>query len=194
MEIGALNRLMGEGALVSGLNLQIDEAEAAAFYAAAKTVPKTEFVTVTALTVNRFRETIAENINVMITVYVVLATIIAVGVVYNFSRIALSEQGRELASLRVLGFTRAEVAGVLFGELAVVVLMAQPVGWLIGYGIGQVMVAAFSSDLYRVPFVLGRDVYATASLIVIAASLVSAAAIRGRINNLDMIEVLKTRE
>jgi putative ABC transport system permease protein len=194
MEIGALNRLMGEGALVSGLNLLIDEADAAAFFAAAKTMPKTEFVTVSALTVNRFRETIAENIVVMITVYVMLASIIAVGVVYNFSRIALSEQGRELASLRVLGFTRAEVAGVLFGEMAAVVLMAQPVGWLIGYGIGHAMVAAFSSDLYRVPFVVGRDVYATASLIVIAAALASALAIRGRINNLDMIEVLKTRE
>jgi putative ABC transport system permease protein len=131
---------------------------------------------------------------VMITVFVTLASIIAVGVVYNFSRIALSEQGRELASLRVLGFTRAEVAGVLFGELAVVVLLAQPFGWLIGYGLGQAMVAAFSSDLYRVPFVVGRDVYAAASMIVIAAALASALAIRGRINNLDMINVLKTRE
>jgi len=185
---------MGEGALVSGLNLQIDEADAAAFYAAAKAAPKTEFVTITALTVNRFRETIAENITVMITVYVVLATIIAVGVVYNFSRIALSEQGRELASLRVLGFTKAEVASVLVGEMAAVVLLAQPIGWLIGYGLGQAMVAAFSSDLYRVPFVLGPEVYASASLIVIAAALASALAIRGRITNLDMIEVLKTRE
>jgi putative ABC transport system permease protein len=130
----------------------------------------------------------------MVAVYVTLATIIAVGVVYNFSRIALSEQGRELASLRVLGFTNREVAGVLFGELASVVLLAQPIGWLIGYGIGKAMVAAFSSDLYRVPFVMGREVFATASLVVLAAALVSAFAIQGRINNLDMIEVLKTRE
>jgi putative ABC transport system permease protein len=117
-----------------------------------------------------------------------------VGVVYNFSRIALSEQGRELASLRVLGFTNREVAGVLFGELAAIVLLAQPLGWLIGYGIGLAMVAAFSSDFYRVPFVIEREVYAIASLVVLAAALVSALAIRGRINNLDMIEVLKTRE
>jgi putative ABC transport system permease protein len=194
MEIGALNRLMGEGALVSGLNLQIDEAQSQSFYAAAKAAPKTEFIIVTALTVTRFKETIAENITVMISVYVVLATIIAVGVVYNFSRIALSEQGRELASLRVLGFTKDEVSAVLFGELVVVVLLAQPIGWLIGYGIGLAMVAAFSSDLYRVPFILGREVFATASLIVCIAAVASALAIRGRINNLDMIEVLKTRE
>jgi putative ABC transport system permease protein len=194
MDISALNRLMGEGALVSGLNLMIDESQETAFYAAAKSAPKTELITVTALMLERFQQTLAENITVMITVYVTLATIIAVGVVYNFARIALSEQGRELASLRVLGFTNREVAGVLFAELAVVVLLAQPLGWLIGYGIGLAMVAAFSSDLYRVPFVMGREVFATASLVVLAAALVSAFAIRGRINNLDMIEVLKTRE
>jgi putative ABC transport system permease protein len=194
MEIGALNRLMGEGAMVSGVSLQLDRAEDAAFYAAAKAAPKTELVSVTSLMLQRFRETLAENITVMVTVYVVLAGIIAIGVVYNFSRIALSEQGRELASLRVLGFTTGEVASVLFGELGTVVLLAQPLGWLIGYGIAAAMVAAFSSDLYRVPFVIGREVFATASLVVCAAALVSAVLIRGRINNLDMIEVLKTRE
>ena len=194
MEIGALNRLMDEGPMITGLNLMIDAEQDAAFYAAAKSAPKTELITVTALSLERFRETLAENMTVMITVYVTLATIIAVGVVYNFSRIALSEQGRELASLRVLGFTNREVAGVLFAELATVVLLAQPIGWLIGYSIALAMVAAFSSDIYRVPLVMGREVFATASLIVLAAALVSAFAIRGRINNLDMIEVLKTRE
>ena len=127
-------------------------------------------------------------------VFGLLAGIIAMGVVYNFSRIALSEQGRELASLRVLGFTNREVAGVLFGELATVVLLAQPLGWGIGYGIALAMVTAFSSDLYRVPFVIGREVFATASLVVCVAALVSAYAIWGRINRLDLIEVLKTRE
>jgi putative ABC transport system permease protein len=194
MEIGALNRLMDEGAMISGISLQIDRGQSAAFYAAAKTAPKTELISVTDLMLSRFRETLAENITVMITVYMTLAGIIAIGVVYNFSRIALSEQGRELASLRVLGFTNREVAGVLFGELGVVVLLAQPIGWVIGYGIALAMVAAFSSDLYSVPLVVGREVFATASLVVCAAALVSALAIRGRISNLDMIAVLKTRE
>jgi putative ABC transport system permease protein len=194
MEIGALNRLMGEGAMVSGVSLQLDSARDAAFYAAAKAAPKTELVSVTSLMLDRFRATLAENITVMITVYVVLAGIIASGVIYNFSRIALSEQGRELASLRVLGFTNGEVSRVLFAELATVVLLAQPLGWLVGHAIAQAMVGAFSSDLFRVPFVVGREVYATASLVVCAAALVSAGAIRGRINKLDMIEVLKTRE
>lgn len=194
MEIGALNRLMREGSVVSGAHLQLDPARAGAFFAAARDAPGTERVSLTAATLQRFRDTLAENITIMVTVYVTLATIIAVGVVYNFARILMSEQGRELASLRVLGFTRAEVAALPLGELAVVVLLAQPAGWLIGHGIARAMVAAFSSDLYRVPFVIGPQVYATASLIVCAAALASALAIRVRVDRLDMIEVLKTRE
>jgi len=108
--------------------------------------------------------------------------------------IAPASDVRALATLTRLFALSREVAGVLFGELGTVVILAQPLGWLIGYGIAQAMVAAFSSDLYRVPFVIGREVFATASLVVCAAALVSAWAIRGRINNLDMIEVLKTRE
>lgn len=194
MDLSELNRIMWDGLLVSGVNLIIDRAGTKAFFAAVKAAPRTEFVTVKAMTVTRFKETLAENITVMITVYVSLAAIIAVGVVYNFARIALSEQGRELASLRVLGFTQREVSGILLGELAIVVLLAQPLGWGIGYGIARAMVAAFSSDLYRVPFVIGRDVYATASVAVIIAALGSAWLVRGRINRLDMIKVLKTRE
>jgi putative ABC transport system permease protein len=194
MEIAALGRVTGEGLLVTGANIQLDEAAQKAFLAAASAAPATGFLNVTDLTVSRFRDTLAENITLMITVYVTLAAIIALGVVYNFSRIALSEQGRELASLRVMGFTRTEAASVILFELAVVVLLAQPFGWLIGHGIGLAMVAAFSSDLYRVPFVMGREVYATASLIVIAAAILSALVIKGRIDRLDLIAVLKTRE
>ncbi|MBD3765424.1 MAG: FtsX-like permease family protein [Rhodobacterales bacterium] len=194
LEIGALNRLMDEGAVISGVHLTLDPAQRDAFFAAARAAPATGVVTLTDLTVTRFRETLAENILVMVTVYVTLAAIIAVGVVYNLARIALSEQGRDLASLRVLGFTRAEVSGVLYAQLAAVVVLAQPVGWLMGWAMAAAMVAAFSSDLYRVPFVLDRSVFATASLIVCTAAAVSALAVRGRIDRLDLIAVLKTRE
>jgi putative ABC transport system permease protein len=194
MEIGALNRLMGEGAVISGAALQIDPAARAAFHAAAKRAPQTAFVSLTDANLARFQDTLAENIRIMVTVYTILAAIIAVGVVYNFARISLSEQGRELASLRVLGFTEGEVSRLLWAELAVVVLAAQPLGWAVGYAIAWAMTQAFSSDLYRVPLVVGREVHATASLAVIAAAAASGALMAGRIRNLDLIAVLKTRE
>ncbi|MFC7704445.1 ABC transporter permease [Plastorhodobacter daqingensis] len=194
MELGALDRLVGGGPRISGVNLLVDPAERPAFFAAVATTPRTGFLSIADLTVSRFRATIAENIAIMVTVYVALAGIIAIGVVYNFARIALSEQGRELASLRVLGFTRSEVSGILLRELATVVALAQPVGWAIGYLLALAMAVAFSSDLYRVPFVIGPAVYAISSLVVIAAALLSALLVRRRIDRLDMIEVLKTRE
>lgn len=194
MDLAALHRATGGAEVISGVNLMLDESQASAFFHAAASSPETGFLSIKDLTVARFRATLAENITVMITVYVGLATVIAVGVIYNFARISLSEQGRELASLRVLGFGKGEVAAILFSELAVIVALAQPLGWIIGYGMGRAMVAAFSSDLYRVPFVIGPEVHATASLVVCAAAVLSALAVRQRINRLDMIEVLKTRE
>ncbi len=194
MRLDQLNALTGDGDVISGVNLLIDESQDAAFLAAARRAPRTSILTVKALTLERFESTLAQNISIMSTIYIVLAAIIAVGVVYNFARISLSEQGRELASLRVLGFTRGEVSGVLFGEIATLVLAAQPIGWLIGYVIAGGMVAAFSSDLYRVPLVMERNVFGTATLVVVLAALASAWLVRGRINNLDLVEVLKTRE
>ena len=180
--------------MISAVRLILDPAAEPAFFAAVKTTPQAGALTLKHVTLRRFRDTMAENIAISTVVYLSLAAIIAVGVVYNYARISLSEQGRELASLRVLGFTSGEVAGILYGEIAAVVLLAQPLGWLIGTGFAFAVVRAFSSELYRVPLVIGPEVYATASLVVIAATVASALLVRGRINRLDMVAVLKTRE
>jgi putative ABC transport system permease protein len=142
----------------------------------------------------RFRETIAQNINYSVTIYVVLAVIIVFGVVYNSARVQLSEHARDLASLRVLGFTRGEVSSVLLTELALLTVVAIPLGWLIGYGFGWLLIQAFTSDLYRVPFTVERATYAKASIVVVIASVASALVVRRRIDNLDLIAVLKTRD
>lgn len=194
MDIGALNRVLREDAMISGVHVSIDAARQAELFAELKATPSASFIALEKMSLQKFRETLAQNIYTMITVYAVLAAVIAFGVVYNFARISLSEQGREMASLRVLGFSRGEVSSLLLSELAVIVLIAQPLGWAMGYGIGWAMVQAFSSELYRVPFFIGREVYAYASLIVIAAAVASGLVVRRRIDRLDMIAVLKTRE
>lgn len=194
MDLDALNRLMREPAIISGVHITIDDTQEATLFAELKETPAASFIALLKVSVSKFRETIAQNIYTMITVYAALAAIVAFGVVYNFARISLSEQGREMASLRVLGFTRGEVSSLLLGELAVIVLVAQPVGWAMGYGISLAMVKAFSSELYSVPFIIGREVYAYASLIVVSAAIASGFIVRRRIDRLDMIAVLKTRE
>ena len=127
-------------------------------------------------------------------VYVTLAVIMAFGVIYNSARIQLSERARELASLRVFGFTKAEVSKVLMLELSIMILLAQPVGWLLGYGFSWSVLKGFQTDLFRVPLIVHPSTYSTASLIIVIAALFSALIVRRRVNRLDLIRVLKTRE
>lgn len=194
MDLTAANRMMREGALISGVHIAYDPAKREALFQRLKTTPVAGFIALQPISLQKFRETLAQNLYIMIAVYVTLGMIIAFGVVYNFARISLSEQGREMASLRVLGLSRGEVSGILLAELAVLTLAAQPVGWLIGRGIAGAMAAAFESELFRVPIVVGPEVYAWASAVVILSAFASALVVRRRIDRLDLIEVLKTRE
>lgn len=194
MALPELNRLMREGPMISGVHLLFDTARQDALFRRLKTTPIANFIALQHTTLQNFRKTLAENLLVMVTVYVSLGMIIAFGVVYNFARISLSEQGRELASLRVLGFHKSEVSAILLGELAILTVLAQPLGWAIGYFFAWAMVQGFDSELYRVPLVVERSVYGWASLIVLGSALLSGLVVRRRIDRLDLIEVLKTRE
>ena len=194
MALPATNRLMREGARISGVHLLYDTWREDQLFRTLKATPTASFIMLQGASLQRFRETLAENLLFMVSVYVTLGAIIAFGVVYNFARISLSEQGRELASLRVLGFHKSEVSAILLVELAVLVLLAQPLGWLLGYGLAMAMVQGFESELYRVPLVVERSVHGWATLIVLMSAFVSALFVQRRIKRLDLIEVLKTRE
>jgi putative ABC transport system permease protein len=194
MALPALNRIMREGANISGVHLLFDRDHEGALYRRLKSTPVASFIALQHATLQNFRKTLQDNLLVMVTVYVTLGMIIAFGVVYNFARISLSEQGRELASLRVLGFHKSEVSGILLGELAILTIVAQPLGWAIGYFFAWAMVQGFNSELYRVPLVVERSVYGWATVIVFGSALASALFVRQRIDRLDLIEVLKTRE
>jgi putative ABC transport system permease protein len=124
----------------------------------------------------------------------ILAACIAFGVVYNSARIAFLERHRELASLRVLGLTRAEVSYILLGELAILTLAAIPLGFVIGRWMGAWMVAGFQSDLYRIPLVVAPATYAFAAIVVIASALFSAVVLQRKIVHLNMVEALKMKE
>ena len=114
--------------------------------------------------------------------------------VYNSARISLSERARELASLRVLGFSRAEALRFLLLELALIVLIAQPPGWAIGYGLARLLNANMAGELMRTPLNIENATYVFASLVVLAAATLSALVMRRRINRLDLVAVLKTRD
>jgi putative ABC transport system permease protein len=194
MDLDALQAIAGAGPRLSGAHLAYDPLAQRELFAAIKSTPAIGSIGLQRQALARFRATIEQNMNYMLTVYVILAVIIAFGVVYNSARIQLSEHARELASLRVLGFTRAEVSRVLLAELALLTLLAIPLGCIIGYGFGWVLMQAFASDLYRIPFTIGRATYAKSSLVVLAATAASAFIVRRRIDRLDLVAVLKSRD
>lgn len=194
MRLEALDRLVGDGPRVGSVRLKVDAARLGDFYAAVKRTPAVASVALLGVSRARFGETIEENMTTMTTVYTTLAVIIAFGVVYNTARIQLSERARELASLRVLGFTRGEVSGVLLIELGAIVALSQPIGWIAGYGFAWLVVRASDSDLFRIPFVVERSTFAAASLVILAVALLAALIVRRRVDRLDLVRVLKTRD
>ncbi len=194
MQISALHAMMDEGHMISGAYVSIDMAKQEPFFQTIKNTPRIKSVALQKASLAKFRDTIAENITIMTLVYTVLGVLIAFGVVYNSARIQLSERGREFASLRVLGFTKAEVSKVLLSELAVLVAIAIPFGWVLGAMAAWATIQGFDNELYRIPFIIENATYARAALVIIGAALVSALIVRRRIDKLDLIEVLKARE
>jgi putative ABC transport system permease protein len=194
MNLEALNDLLEDGSQISGAHIVYDTAEEDRLFSAIKNTPAIASIALQRLSLAKFRETLAKNINMMVSIYVGLAVIVALGVVYNSARIQLSEQARELASLRVLGFTRAEVSRVLLVELIILVFAAQPLGWVFGYIFSWITIQSFSSDLYRAPFVILPSTYARASLVVMGTAILSALLVRRRIDRFNLISVLKTRD
>ena len=194
MEINSLRRLLRESETLSGGFITVDPSRLDALYRVLKATPVVAGVTLKGAALESFEETFAENINVMIFFNVLFAGIIAWGVVYNAARMSLSERSRELASLRVIGFTRAEISSILLGELAVLTCVAIPAGLLVGYGLAALVVTLFDTELYSFPLAVAPRTYALSTLAVLTATVLSGLLVRRKLDSLDLVEVLKTRE
>lgn len=194
MDAEALSRLMRESPAANSVNLSVDENQLDRLYDVIKRVPTVSGMALHHASLTNFREAVALIVTTMASIYTVLAAVIAFGVVYNSARIALSERARELASLRVLGFTKAEVLRILLLELALLALIAQPPGWVIGYGLAWIMRTQLAGELMRVRLVVDQSTYVLASAIVLFAALLSALVVRQRVAQLDLVSVLKTRD
>ncbi len=194
MDISALSAMLQQTELVNSVHVALDDAQISELYAAVKAAPNVAGMVLWTQIRKAFYDTIAESSGISTTVYALVASLIVIGVVYNSARIQLSERGRELASLRILGFTKAEVSYILLGELIFLTLVAIPMGWFLGRTMAFGIVTSFSSDLYSIPLIISQNTYAMTALVVLGASVGSALLVRRRINRLDLIAVMKTRE
>jgi len=194
MDSSALHRLMREDASVSGAFLRVDGSRAETLHGDLKRMPAVAGTTSRLGMLASFEATLAESLGIFTRVLVVFAAVIAAAVVYNAARIALSERARELASLRVLGFTRREIGVLLLGEQAVLTLLAIPLGFAIGYGLSAAIASAYQWELFRLPLFISGRTWGFAVLVLLGAALASALVVRRRIDQLDLVAVLKTRE
>ncbi len=194
IDITTLNRLLKERPSLEYANLLVDEAARPALYARLKALPEISAVMLREAAVRTFHETLAETLLIYISFFAMFACALGFGVVYNSTRIALSERGREMATLRVLGFSRTEISYILLGEVALLIFVGLPLGCLAGQGLAWLMTSAFETELFRVPLVIELSTYGTAVLVALLATAASAALVRRRLDRLDLIAVLKTRE
>lgn len=194
MSHASLQRLAGGPDMVSGAYLSAPEDALPAIKRQLKTLPAIAGVASPSTMLESFQTQLADTLFIAVGFLLGFACVIAVAVIYNGARISLSERGRELASLRVMGFRRSEASVLLLGEQALITLLAIPLGWLMGYWLSFLVTTAMQSDTYRIPFIVNSPTYLLSAVIVIGAAVASAALVQRRINHLDLIAVLKTRE
>lgn len=194
IERRSLNRLLQEGDIVNTLTVSVNPGHEAELLARLKALPRVAMAFSKAVMLRNIEEITARNMLTFSAILTVFASIIAVGVVYNHARIALAERAWELASLRVLGFTRGEVSAFLLGELALEILLAIPLGLLAGYWLAAAIVNLIKTDEFFFPLIIQPATYAYAVITVVVAGAASALIVRRRIDTLDLVGVLKTRE
>jgi len=194
MDLDALNHALGEGDRISGAYLSVAGGQWRDFLRATKQTPQTRSVVIKAAMRASFRKTTEQTIGLLRTIYSVFATVVAFGIVYNSARIALSERQRELATLRVIGFTRGEVGAVLVGELAILTLVALPFGLLLGSGFAAGIVTSINTEFVRLPLIFTAANYAYAVAVVALASVLSAIIACRYLNRLDLVGALKAAE
>ncbi|GIW97170.1 MAG: permease [Pirellulaceae bacterium] len=193
-DIDALHRLLQEDAALTGAWLQVDSLANRQLYQHLKHTPRVGSVAIKKATMEQFKATIAENVLTMQAFNVLFAAIIAIGVIYNTARISLDERARELMTLRVIGFSRWETSAMLLGELAVLTCIAIPVGWAVGYSFCYAMVQGFASEQFRIPLVIHPDSYLQSAAVAATAAIVSGWIVHRRLEQIDLVEVLKIRE
>jgi len=194
MDRRELNRVLGEGDLSTGFVLSVEPGAERQVLDASKELPRIAGAWSKAVMLGNMQAISARNVRIMSTILTAFATVIAIGVVYNNARVALAERAWELASLRVLGFTRGEVSAMLLGELALLIALALPLGMAMGWSLTHGVTNLLSSDQFHFPVVIRARTYAWAALCVVLSGVASATVVRRRIDGLDMVSALKTRD
>ena len=194
MEIHAINRFLGEGDVITGVSLGLDMSRRGEFLAALKEIPRVSSVAIKETMRKSFRETTAQMMGLIQSIYLMFSVVVAFGVIYNNARISLAERARELATLRVVGMTQREVGAIIVIELVILAVLAVPLGLVMGTGFATVIISTVSTETVRLPLVFTTYTYSFAVVVVATASVFSALVVLRKLKQLDLIATLKAPE
>jgi putative ABC transport system permease protein len=194
MERSALEGLLGQAPSVNSVLLAIEPQYRAEVERRLNDMPRVATISSRPAIIQNFREESGTSMFIISAVLTAFAATIAIGVVYNNARVALSLRSRDLASLRVLGFTRREISGVLLSELALQVLVALPLGVVLSHWFTSWVVSMSHPERFRLPGDLSIQRLAFAVLVTVLAAAASGLLVRHKLDHLDLVGVLKTRE
>ena len=194
MSKAQVHHIMQESDVATGAFLKVDSGRLDEIYQQLESRPGVAVVSIKDASIASFMETVAENINTIRIFNISFAVVIAIGVVYNSARISVSEQSRDLATMRVMGFSEAEVSSVLLGEITLFTLLALPLGCLVGGGLAWFLIMGLATENYRIPLVINQSTFAFACAVVLAATLVSGLLVQRKLARLDLVSALKTRD
>jgi putative ABC transport system permease protein len=194
MELHAINRFLGEGDVITGASLGLDMSKRGEFLAALKEIPRVSSVAIKETMRKSFRETTAQMMGLIQSIYLMFSVVVAFGVIYNNARISLAERARELATLRVVGMTQREVSAIIVIELVLLAVLAVPLGLVMGTGFATVIISTVSTETVRLPLVFTSYTYSFAVVVVVTASVFSALVVLRKLKQLDLIATLKAPE
>jgi putative ABC transport system permease protein len=191
MALETLETLLGERDRISGATLRSDGASKDHIYQQLRRVPGVATVSSRQATLQAFQGLMVDSVLRFAAVVSVFAGAIAFGVLYNTARVSLAERRRELATFRVIGFTRREVSHMVAGELLILVASAVPLGCVAGWGLSTLSAAAMQNEFYRVPVIITPATYLLATAVVAVAGAAVTLLMRRHVSRIDPVSVLK---
>ncbi len=189
-----LNSMLGEGMIASSAVLKLDNSE---FENEVKNQLK-DMPGVTSV------ESKSDSLNALLKnmgatkssmgAMIMLAAILLIAVLYNIATINIFERQRELATLKVLGFTNNEIKKLIFNENYIISIFGMIIGLPFGKWLGGLMMATSSTDSYTIPYVVKIKSYIIAIILTFMFTVITNFILMNKIKAIDMLEVLKNKE
>jgi putative ABC transport system permease protein len=194
LELDALGRVLREPNRVTAAYLLLDSAQREAFGARAKELPTIMSVSFLDHARDSMRKLLEQGSGFFAAMFIVFSSLMAAGVAFSSARVTLAEQERDLATLRVLGFGRGEASYVLLAELGALLLLALPLGVVLGNALSRWLMSQFQTELFTFPYVTSAAAYGQSALFVAVAVMAAALMVRRGVDRLDLVGVLKSRD